>query len=40
MDFSGSGNRWAWDYITPERRRLDYKWCISAIFPANLGMDD
>ena len=18
MDFSGSGNRWAWDYITPQ----------------------
>ena len=21
MDYSGSGDRWAWDYITPKRRQ-------------------
>ena len=31
MDYSGSGDRWAWDYITAKRRQelyLVYKWYI------------
>ena len=24
MDYSGSGDRWAWDYITPKRRQGIY----------------
>ena len=35
MDYSASGDRWAWDYFSPPNEGKDDTWYISGIFPAN-----